>query len=99
MVFYCLFQDNILGFNVCFPIRCLGFYARLCIAYAPFLVMIFLIITPHPFVFTHIIWDLLGRISGSNMFALVFFTLFFLYLSCTYGCALFYKEGATAQLA
>jgi len=91
MVFYCLFQDNIPGFNMCFPIRCLGFYGCLCISYAPFLVMIFLIIAPHPFVFMHIIWDLFGWISGSNMFALMFLTLFSLYFSCGYGRALFYK--------
>jgi len=91
MVFYCLFQDNISGFNMCFPIRCLGFYGCLCISYAPFLVMIFLIIAPHPFVFMHIIWDLLGWISGSNMFALMFLTLFSLYFSCAYGRGLFYK--------
>ena len=48
MVFYCLFQDIISGFNMCFPIRCLGFYGCLCISYASFLVMIFLIIAPHP---------------------------------------------------
>jgi len=64
MMFYCLFQDNITGFNMCFPIRCLGFYGCLCIFYALFLVMIFLIIAPDAFVFTHIIWDLLGWISG-----------------------------------
>ena len=29
MVFYCLFQDNILGFNMCFSIRYSGFYASL----------------------------------------------------------------------
>jgi len=91
MVFYCVFQDNISGFNMCFPISCLGFYGCLCISYAPFLVMIFLIIAPHPFVFMHIIWDLLGWISGSNMFALMFLTLFSLYFSCAYGYALFYK--------
>jgi len=85
MVFYCLFQDNILGFNMFFPIRCLGFYSCLCISYAPFLVTIFLIITPHPIVFTQIIWDLLGWISGSNMFALMFLILFSLYFSCGYG--------------
>jgi len=79
LVFYCLFQDNISRFNMYFPIRCLGFYCCLCISYAPCLVMIFLIITPHSFVFTHIIWDLLGWISRSNMFALMFLTLFFLY--------------------
>jgi len=91
MVFYCLFQDNISGFNMCFPIRCSGFHGCLCISYAPFLVMIFLIIAPHPFVFMHIIWDLLGWISGSNMFALMFLILFSLYFSCAYGRALFYK--------
>jgi len=61
--------------------------------------MIFLIIAPHPFVFRYIIWDLLGWISGSNMFALMFLTLISLYFSCVYGRALFYKEGATAHLA
>ena len=91
MGFYCLFQDNIRGFIMCFPIRWLGFYGCLCISYALFLVIIFLIITPHPFVFMHIIWDLLGWISGSNMFALMFLTWFSLYFSCTYGHALFYK--------
>jgi len=91
MVFYCLFQDNISGFNMCFPIRCLGFYRCLCISYAPFLVMIFLIIAPHLFVFMRIVWDLLGWVSGSNMFALVFLTLFSLYFSCAYEPALFYK--------
>ena len=89
--FICLFQDNILGFNMCFPIRCLGFYGCLCISYALFLVMIFLIIAPQPFVFMHIIWHLVGWISGSNMFALIFLTLFSLYFSCAYGRALFYK--------
>jgi len=43
MVFYCLFHDNIWEFNMCFPIRCLGFYSCLCISYALFWVMIFLI--------------------------------------------------------
>ena len=82
MVFYYLIQDNISGFNMCFPMRCLGFYGCLwCISYAPFLVMIFLIIAPNPFVFSHIICDLLGWISGSNMFALMFLTLFSLYFS------------------
>jgi len=76
---------------MCFPIKCLGFYGCLCISYAPFFVMIFLIIAPHPFVFMHIIRDLLGWISGSNMFALMFVTLFFLYFSCAYGRAPFYK--------
>ena len=42
MVFYCLFQDNIWEFNMCFPIRCLGFYSCLCISCALFWVMIFL---------------------------------------------------------
>ena len=76
IVFYCLFQDSISEFNRCFPIRYLGFYHCLCISYAPLGVMIFLRIAPHPFVFTHIIWDLLGWISGSNMSALRFLTLF-----------------------
>ena len=31
---------------------------------------------PHPYSFTHIVLDLLGRISGSNMFTLMFLTLF-----------------------
>jgi len=62
---------------MCFPIRCLGFYGCLWISYALFLVMIFLIIAPHAFVFSHIIWDLLGWISGSNMFALMFLTTYF----------------------
>ena len=79
------------GFNMCFPIRCLGFYGCLCISYAPFLVMIFLIIAPHTFVFMHIMWDLLDRISGSTMFALMFLTLYSLYFSYAYGRALFYK--------
>jgi len=79
MVFYFLFLDNISGFNMCFPIRCSGCYCCLCISYTPFLVMRFLIIASHPFVFTHIIWDLLDWISGSNMFALMFLTLFSLY--------------------
>jgi len=52
-VFYCLFQDNIAGFSIWFPIRCLGFYCCLCISYAAFLVMIFLIIAQHPLVFSH----------------------------------------------
>jgi len=91
MVVYCLFGDNILGFNMCFPIRCLGFPRCLGISYAPFLVMILLIIAPHPADFTHIIWDLLGWISGSNMLALMFFTLFFLYFFCAYGRTLCYK--------
>ena len=75
------------------------FYGCLCISCAPFLVMIFLIIAPYPYVFTHIIWDLLGCISESNMFALIFFTLFFLYFSWAYGRTLFYKTGATSYLA
>ena len=61
--------------------------------------MILLIIAPHPYVFMHIIWDLLGWISGSNMFTLMFLTLFSLYFSCAYGYALFNKYGATAHLA
>jgi len=40
------------------------------------LVMIFLIVALHPYVFTHIIWVLLCQISWSNMFALMFLTLF-----------------------
>ena len=39
-----LFLDNISGLNMCFPIRCSGCYGCLCISYAPFLVMRFLII-------------------------------------------------------
>ena len=31
----------------------------------------------HPYSFTHIVLNLLGRISGSDMFALMFLTLFF----------------------
>ena len=80
IVFYCLFQANISEFNMCFSIRYLGFYHCLCISYAPFCVMIFLRIAPHPFVFTHIIWDLLGWISGSNTSALRFLTLFLEFL-------------------
>ena len=41
--------------------------------------------------FLHIIWDLLGWISGSNMFGLMFLTLFSLYFSFPDGRALFYK--------
>jgi len=77
--YFVVCQDQISAFNMCFPIRCLWFYCGLCISYAPFLVMIFLIIARHLYVFTHIIWDLLGWISGSNMFAVMFLTLFFLY--------------------
>jgi len=51
IVFYCLFQDNIWGFNMCLPIRCLGFYGCLCLSYAPFLIMIFLINRFTPFCF------------------------------------------------
>jgi len=90
MVFYCLFQDNISGFNMRFLIRCLGFYSCLCISYALVLVMIFLI-APHPFVFMEIIWNILDWISGTNMFAHMFLTFFFLYFLCIYGGALFYK--------
>jgi len=44
--------------------------------------MIFLIITPHPFVFTNIIWDLDGWISGSNMsFCTYVFYIVFPYIS------------------
>jgi len=99
MVFYCLFQDHISKFNRCFAIRWLGFYGSLCISYAPFLVMIFLIITLHGFVFTHIICHLPGWISGSNMFALVFLILFSRYFSCAYRCPPCYKYSATAHLA
>ena len=63
----------------------------LCISYAPLLVMIFLIFTSHPYSFTHIVLSLLGRISGSNMFALMFLTLFSLYFSCLYGSAFSFK--------
>jgi len=59
--------------------------------YAPLLVMIFLLISSHPHGFTHIVWDLFGRFSGSNMFALMFLTLFSLYFYHTYGRALLYK--------
>jgi len=90
MVFYCLFQDIMAWFAMCFPIRCLWLYGCLCISNAAFLVMIFLISAPQPLVFSHIIWDLLGWISGSNMFGLIFLTLFSLYSSCTYERALFY---------
>jgi len=93
MVFYCLFQDNISGFNMCFPIRCLGFYCCLYISYAPFLVMIFLIIAPHPFVFMHNIWDYLAGFQGqtcSHLCLLHCFPIFlfriwmltFLYIRC-----------------
>ena len=51
-------------------------FRSLCISYAPLLVMIFLIISSHPHSFTHIVYNLLGRISGSNMLALIFLTLF-----------------------
>jgi len=74
-----------------FPIGCSGFYSCLCISYAQFLVIIYLIFPLHPHGFTHIIWDLLGRFSGSNMFALMFLTLFSLYFSCIYGDALLFK--------
>jgi len=63
----------------------------ICISYAPLLVMIFLIFSSHPYSFTHIVLDLLRRLSGSNMFTLMFLTLFFLYFSCIYGSALSYK--------
>ena len=84
MVFYCLFQDNIWGFNMCFPFRCLGFYSCLCISYVPFLIMIFLLIAPHAYIFTHIVWDLHGWISGWNMFGLMFLTLFYIFLWVTH---------------
>ena len=45
----------------------------------------------HPYSFTQTVLDLLGRILGSNMFALMFLTLFSLYFSCAYGSALSYK--------
>ena len=45
----------------------------------------------YPYSSTHIVLDLFGRISGSNMFAFMFLTLFSLYFSCTYGSALSYK--------
>ena len=44
---------------------------------------------PHPYSFKHIVLDLLGRISGSNMFTLMFLTLFSLYFSCIYGVKIF----------
>ena len=88
MVFYYLFQDYISGFNICFSLfGCSGFMHLLCtivghdISNSPL----------HPYSSTHIVLDLLGRISGSNMFALMFFTLFSLYFSCAYGSALSYK--------
>jgi len=56
MVLYSLFQDNITGFNICFPIKPLGYYNCLCISYASFLVMIFLIIAQHPLVFYKHYW-------------------------------------------
>jgi len=36
-------------------------------------------ISSHHYSFKHIVWDLLGRISGSNMFTVMFLTLFSLY--------------------
>jgi len=72
MVFYCLFADNIWGFNMWFVIRCLGFYGCLCISYAPFLVLIVLIITPHSYIFMIIICNLLGLIPASNLFVDMF---------------------------
>ena len=53
----------------------------------------------YPYIFMYIIWDLLGWISGCNMFVHMFLTLFSLYFSGLYGRALFYKSGATAHLA
>ena len=63
----------------------------LCISYAPLLVMIFPIFSSHPYNFMHIVYNLLGRISGSNMFALMFLTLFSLYFSYLYGSVLSFK--------
>ena len=45
----------------------------------------------HPYSPTHIVLDLLKRISGSNMFALMFLTLFSLYFSYLYGSVLSFK--------
>jgi len=70
-----------------------GFYCCLCISYAPFLVMIFQIITLHLYGLMYIIWDLLGRFSGSNIFALMFLTLFSLYVYHIYGQPSLYKYG------
>jgi len=53
----------------------------------------------YPYIFMYIIWDLLGWISGCNMFVHMFLTLFSLYFSGLYKRALFYKSGATAHLA
>ena len=53
--------------------------------------MIFLIISSYSYGFMHIVWDLLGRISGSSMFALMFLTLFSLSYFHTYGYTLLYK--------
>lgn len=63
-----------------------------CISFASFLVMIFLIIISHPDRLTHIVWDLLGRISGSNIFVLIFQVLsfFHLYFPSLFRHTLFY---------
>jgi len=79
-----------------FPIRYSGFYSCLCISYAQFLVMIFLIFSSHSYRFMHLIWDLLGRFSGSNIFALMFLILFSLYFSHIYGCVILYKYTVVA---
>jgi len=76
-----------------FPIGYLGFTVVYASLMHHLLVMIFLIISSQPHGFTHIICDSFGRFSGSNMFALMFLTLFSLYFYRIYGCALLYKYG------
>ena len=99
MVFYGIFQDNIGGFNMYFPISCCGFYGCLYISYALFLDIVFPIIAAYCDTFRHIIWDLLSWISGSNKFALMFLKLCLVDFSSVYGHTLFYKQGATAFMA
>ena len=74
-------------------------YGCLCLSYALLLVMIFLIISSDSYGFTHIVWHLFGRFTGSNMFTLMFLTLFSLYFYHIYGHTLMYKYIATPHLA
>ena len=80
MVFYCLFQDNIAGLNMRFPIRCLRFYGCLWISYAPFLVMIFLIIAPHSCFHAHYLGFTWLDFRVKNVRTYVFYIVFPIFL-------------------
>ena len=72
---------------MCFPIGCSGFMHLLCTIVGHDISNL----PSHPYSSAHIVLDLLGRISGSDMFALMFLTLSSLYFSYLYGGALSFK--------